>query len=91
MAIVLGPFLRDPFVLRHPRLMGFTLKSNLDFEPLREALRDEWARAGKRLAIRSVSRQEWRSNGFEILEDNGFNSQRTSDLLIPYSEWYFDD
>ena len=91
MAIVLGPFLRDPFVLRHPRLMGFTLKSNLDFEPLREALRDEWARAGKRLAIRSVSRQEWRSNGFEILGDNGFNSQRTSDLLIPYSEWYFDD
>lgn len=91
MAIVLGPFLRDPFVLRHPRLIGFTLKSNLDFEPLREALRDEWARAGKRLAIRSVSRQEWRSNGFEILGDNGFNSQRTSDVLIPYSEWYFDD
>lgn len=91
MAIALGPFLRDPSVLWHPILMGFTLKSNLDFEPLREAVRDEWKRVGKRLDIRSASEQEWRSNGFTILEDNEPCSQRTSDLFIPYSDWYFDD
>ena len=91
MAIALGPFLRDPSVLRHPLLLGFTLKSNLDFEPLREAVRDEWTRAGKRLDIRSASEQERRSNGFKILEDNGYHSQRTSDLFIPYSDWCFYD
>ena len=91
MAIALGPFLRDRSVLRHPLLTDFTLKSNLDFEPLREALRDEWAQVGKRLDIRSVSEQEWQSNGFEILEDSRYHSQRSSDHVIPYSEWYFDD
>lgn len=93
MAIVLGPFLRDPSVLRHPLLISFTLKSNLDFEPLREAVRGEWMRAGKWLDIRSATKQECRSNGFEILEDNRCHARPPdfSDLFIPYSGLYFDD
>jgi len=90
MAIALAQFLRDPSVLRHP-LMGFTLISNLDFEPLRAAVRNTWARAGKRLDIRRATELEWRNNGFQILEDNRHHSNITSDLPIPYSALYFDD
>jgi hypothetical protein len=91
MAMALSPFLRDPFVLGHPFLMGFTLKSNLDFEPLREVVRDEWVQADKWLDISSATDQERRSNGFIILEDNGYHPKRNSDLFIPYPDWFLDD
>ena len=67
MATALGSFLRDPLVLSHPFLTEFTLKSNLDFEPLRWGVSDEWRRAHKWLHISSATSREW-SNGFRILE-----------------------
>ena len=84
MAMALGPFLRDPIVLGHPLLKEFTLKSNLDFEPLREGVRGEWRRAHKWLHICSATNQEQRDNGFKILEDQRGYSMTPSDLLIDW-------
>jgi hypothetical protein len=91
MAIALSPFLRDPAVLGHPLLRSFILKSNLDFEPLREVVRGGWAQAGKWLGICRVAENEWRNNGFKILEDDAYHTKRTFDLPIPYSHLYFGD
>lgn len=92
MAMALGPFLRDPLVLEHPFLEAFTLTSDLDFEPLREGVRDEWTRADKWLHIGGATDQERRSNGFVILEDVGSQySRRPYDLFIPYSDWILGD
>jgi len=67
MAMVLGAFLCHPFVLEHPILTSFTLKSELDFEPLRGRVRPKWTRANKRLHIGKATDEEGRSSGFMML------------------------
>jgi hypothetical protein len=69
MVVALKAFLHDHLVLGHHLLIGFTLKSTLDFEPLRERVRGAWKGAGKGLHISRATSQECRSNGFRILED----------------------
>jgi len=66
MAMALGAFLCHPFVLDHPTLTGFILKSKLDFEPLRERVRPKWMRANKRLHIDKATDEECRSGGFMV-------------------------
>jgi len=54
----LEPFLRDMIVLEHPFLAEFSPKSDLDFEPLLEGVRDEWTRADKLLHIEMATNEE---------------------------------
>ena len=68
-AMALEAFLDHPFVLEHPILASFTLKSRLDFEPLHEHVRRGWTRAAKRLHISKATMEEWENGGFKILQD----------------------
>ena len=69
MAMALLAFLNHPFVLAHPILASFTLKSTLDFEPLRLYVREGWERAAKRLQFSKITLEEWQDEGFKILQD----------------------
>jgi len=69
MAMVLGAFLCHPFVLEHPILTSFTLKSEVDFEPLRGRVRPKWTRANKQLHIDKATDEECQSSGFTMPPD----------------------